>query len=309
MRKAIVDEVSNVIKIKRKDMIEKDIILHEILTDLSKDIFFSKSFVFKGGTCLVKSYLGYFRFSEDIDFTWKNQKVFRGKSQKHIRSYLSSVIDKTGNVFEKIAKKRDLDFKCAKNNRDYVELGGSNKFCTFKIWYNSEILGRKSFVKVQINFVEEILFSLKNKMLKSLASDNKKLAGLFPENKEYFKAVAFEVYDIREILCEKVRAILTRKGIKARDFVDVYLICKQNGIKLSNMEKYIIKKTNFTLGLYNKYRENLKTKTTLLESEKFFDWGQEKDLLLQKLEDKDFYAFLKKLNEFLRKIIQQLYKS
>lgn len=306
MRKAIVDEVSNVLKIKRKDMIEKDIILHEMLTDLSKDSFFSKNFIFKGGTCLVKSYLGYFRFSEDIDFTWKNQKVFRGKSQKQIRSYLSGIIDKTGNVFEKISKKRNLDFKCTKNNRDYVELGGSNKFCTFKIWYDSEILRSKSSVKVQINFVEEILFSLKNKRLKSLASDNKKLAWLFPANKEYFKALGFEAYDIKEILCEKVRAILTRRGIKARDFVDVYLVCKQNGIKLPGMEKHIIKKTNFTLRLYNKYRENLQTKTKLLESEKFFDWGQEMDLLLQKLDDKDFYTFLKKLKEFLKKIVKQL---
>jgi len=309
LRKAIVEEASRVLNIKRKDMIEKDIILHEILTDLSKDKFFSKNFLFKGGTCLVKSYLGYFRFSEDIDFTWKNQKVFQGKSQKKIRSYLSGIIDKTGTAFEKISKKRGLDFKCIKSNRDYVELGGSNKFCTFKIWYDSDILGRKSFVKVQINFVEEILFSTKNKRLNSLASNNKKLEGLFPDNKEYFKTIALEAYDPKEILCEKVRAVLTRKGTKARDFVDIYLLSKQKTIRLSSMEKHIVKKTNFTLNLYNKYRENLKTKTKLLESEKFFDWGQEKDLLLRDLDGKDFYAFLKKLQEFLRKIIKMLHKS
>jgi predicted nucleotidyltransferase component of viral defense system len=32
-----------------------------------------KNFLFKGGTCLMKNYLGYFRFSEDVDFAWKDQ--------------------------------------------------------------------------------------------------------------------------------------------------------------------------------------------------------------------------------------------
>ncbi len=33
---------------------------------LSNDDFFSRNFLFKGGTCLIKNYLGYFRFSEDL---------------------------------------------------------------------------------------------------------------------------------------------------------------------------------------------------------------------------------------------------
>jgi Domain of unknown function (DUF1814). len=46
----------------------------------------------------------YFRFSEDIDFTWKNQSVFESKSQKEVRRYLSTVIDSIGELFEEIAK-------------------------------------------------------------------------------------------------------------------------------------------------------------------------------------------------------------
>jgi len=44
-----------------------------------------------------------------------------------------------------------LDFKCVKSNPSYVELGGSNKFCTFKLWFDSEFW-EHSFIKVQINF-------------------------------------------------------------------------------------------------------------------------------------------------------------
>src|SRR3989304_6482034 len=156
MRADFVNEVAQRLKIQRRDMIEKDLILHQILTDLSHDTFFALNFLFKGGTCLIKCYFGYLRFSEDIDFTWKNQSVFTGMSGKKIRSYLSEIIDNTGGVFENIAAKRGLDFKCDKTSTDYIELGGSDRTCTLKIWYQSEILNRRSFIKVQINFVESI---------------------------------------------------------------------------------------------------------------------------------------------------------
>jgi hypothetical protein len=92
------------------------------------------------------------RFSEDIDFTWKKQTLFKGKTQNQIRSYLSGTIDQTGRIFEEIADKRELEFLCRKDNRNFVELGGSNKFCTFKIWYDSQILNHRSFINVQINW-------------------------------------------------------------------------------------------------------------------------------------------------------------
>lgn len=62
MRADFVDAVAQTLDIQRKDLIEKDLILHQVLLDLSKDEFFSRSFVFKGGTCLIKCYFGYLRF-------------------------------------------------------------------------------------------------------------------------------------------------------------------------------------------------------------------------------------------------------
>ena len=73
MRKEFAEELSSLLVIRRPDLVEKDIILHELLISLSKDDFFSGNFLFKGGTCLIKNYLGYFRFSEDLDFTWRRQ--------------------------------------------------------------------------------------------------------------------------------------------------------------------------------------------------------------------------------------------
>jgi len=310
MRADFVNEVARILDIQRRDLIEKDVILHQMLLDLSNGKFFSENFAFKGGTCLIKCYYGYKRFSEDIDFTWKKQSTFKGKSQKWIRDYLSDVIDKTGAVFERIAAKRGLEFRCKKSDRNFVELGGSNKFCTFKIWYDSKILGRRSFVKVQINFVEQFCLRLKKGRLKSLlAKENPELNELFTEYSEYVRPITFDIYDVREILSEKVRALLTRRGTKARDFLDVYLICKHYGIKPEEVEECIVKKAKFALQMYARFRSNLNEKLKLLETGKIFDWGEERGLLLSDINEEDFYAFLDHFQDFLRKIVKELPRS
>jgi predicted nucleotidyltransferase component of viral defense system len=308
VRADFVNEVARVLNIKRRDLVEKDLILHQMLTDLSQDNFFSDSFLFKGGTCLIKCYFGYVRFSEDIDFTWKDQAAFNRLSGKKIRSESSKIIDKAGDVFEAIANKRGLDFKCVKSNPGYVELGGSDKTCTFKIWYESEVLKQRTFVKVQLNFVERLYFAPKKGQLSGLLTGKHwELDSLFSkETAEYEKKITFAVYDIREILCEKVRALLTRQGTKARDFVDVYLIWKEFGIKPDDEEKRILGKIEFSLKLYVKYREHLKQKVRLLNSGKLFEWGGEKELLLSEIDEEDFYKFEGVFETFLKKIVAAL---
>lgn len=66
MRADFVKEVAKILDIKRKDMIEKHLILHQILFDLSGDRFFAANALFKGGTCLIKSYFSYLRASIDM---------------------------------------------------------------------------------------------------------------------------------------------------------------------------------------------------------------------------------------------------
>jgi len=306
MRIDFVNEVALTHSVKRADLIEKDLILHQVLSDLSTNKFFKESFVFKGGTCLAKCYLDYFRFSEDIDFTWKNQTVFEGKSQNDIRRYLSPIIDEIGKTFEDIAKVRNLDFRCTKQDRNYVELTGSDKICTFKVWYQSEVLGRKTFLKVQMNFVEKICYSFNSAKLRSIICENTdELTALFPEFKDYTEKIAFDVYDPREILSEKIRAILTRQGTKARDYLDIYLIEKKFGISLDEVFDYAKQKTMFTLNLYARYRRNLQDKKLTIMSMPF-NWGEEKGLLLKEIDEKDFYAFVEKLKGFLKKVIDDL---
>lgn len=305
MRGEFAEEIDRIRGLRNVELIEKDIILHQLLLDLSKKNFFWENFLFKGGTCLIKHYLGYYRFSEDIDFTWADQKIFEGKSGKETRRHLSWTIDEVGRIFEEIANLRDFEFRCDKGEKRYVELGGSNRTFTFKLWYRSEITKRESFIKVQGNFVEDLLFPLKTGEIHGLlyGKDEKELKFLDSKlYEEYSSAPVIRLYDLSEILCEKVRAILTRGGIKARDFVDVYLILKEEKAELEEYEEEIIQKTRFMLQLYDRYRRNFSEKMKLLESGGFFEWGEERGLLISELNEEEFYDFVGKFQGFLKRV-------
>ena len=292
--KELIDFLSGRLDIANKQLVEKDIILHRILLRLMKTPF-KKEFAFKGGTCITKCYLGYYRFSEDLDFTYINQKEFEGKSQKNIRRILSTKISAILNLLEKIAKELDIDFKPVKSDERYVELGGSNKFATFKLWYKSSVLKREQFIKIQINFVELFADRIIEKNANSLYSiiPRKEMTLLYPDYIDILEDVNLLAYSLTEILFEKIRAILTRRGIKFRDFIDIYLINKEVKVDLRKEEKKILEKIRFMLR-YDKYLQNL----SVIDVEELV---LEENLLLKPL-DKGFKEFLPPFLEYLREL-------
>jgi len=305
--KDFINELSNIKKVERKDLLEKDILIQKILLDLSKDNFFSKNFAFKGGTCLIKCYLGYYRFSEDIDFTWNDQSIYKHKSGKQIRKKISDIKDQTGTLLENISKKRNMNFNLDKNNKKYVEFGGGNKFVTFKIWFESEILKKSSFIKIQVNFVENIKFKIQKRSLNCIIDleKDRELEVLYgADYSDYISNIHLYTYHIKEILCEKVRAILTRRGVKARDFVDIFLICKRYNLEIQDFKQEIIEKIRFMLNMYKKYNKNLAGKKRLLDLDDLFKWGAEKELLLKDINESQFMVFVKQLEEFLKEILK-----
>lgn len=50
-------------------LLEKDIRLHALLHHFMTESTIREQLAFKGGTCLIKCYLDYPRFSVDLDFT------------------------------------------------------------------------------------------------------------------------------------------------------------------------------------------------------------------------------------------------
>lgn len=305
INKQIVDFLSKKKNIAQRDLIEKDLILTKILYYLSKEPEFLKNYAFKGGTCLTKFYLGYFRFSEDLDFTYLNQKIFKNKTANETRKIISAEITQTTKFLEEISTKIGLRFKADKGNDKYFEFGGGNRFLTLKLWYHSVELEKESFVKIQVNHKEKIKFKIKELDAKNLISKEleKEFSVNFPEEAKIFLSpLKIKCYDLKEILCEKVRAILTRRGVKSRDFIDVFMIERANNLQTENFEKEILEKTKDSLK-NKKYVENLQEKTKNPPS---YSKGEEERLLLIKLDKKFYTSFLDNFNRFINKLLKKL---
>src|SRR5882762_7246010 len=55
------------------NVVEKDYVLGWVLAGVNAHAELSESWVFKGGTCLKKCYFETYRFSEDLDFTLRDE--------------------------------------------------------------------------------------------------------------------------------------------------------------------------------------------------------------------------------------------
>jgi len=304
--KELIDFISLKTETTEKDLIEKDLILHKILLALSSNKNFRENYTFKGGTCLTKAYFGYYRFSEDLDFSFIGQEKFKDLSKKKIRKKISEELEKIIEIIDKFCKENELDFKADKTDETYFEFRGGNKFTTIKIYYNSSIDNVKRFIKLQFNFLEKILFTIKDKDIESIISKDikKEFEVNFSENLYWvLKSPRLNVYSLDEILSEKIRAILTRQGVKSRDFIDVYKITSGKMEELNKIKKQIIEKTEFMLD-YEKYYENfLLHKKNIPEYNK----GGGDRLLIESFDSySEFYSFLEKLENFLRSVIEEI---
>jgi predicted nucleotidyltransferase component of viral defense system len=56
------------------NIVEKDYVLGWMLAGINAHDELRESWVFKGGTCLKKCYFETYRFSEDLDFTLRNEE-------------------------------------------------------------------------------------------------------------------------------------------------------------------------------------------------------------------------------------------
>ena len=305
IKKEIIDLVVSRTKVAQRDLIGRDILLHRLLIELSSNKYFFENYAFKGGTCLMKCYLNYYRFSEDLDFTYINQEEFEKKSGKQIRNIMSKKINLILKILGGISAKIGFDFKTIKSNNRYVELGASNKQTTFKLWYIPEGSSDETFIKIQINFLEKIEYSIVEKEADNVFFGKYKdfqSAFLLPEDSEWLlKIPRLRCYNIKEILIEKVRAILTRKGTKARDYIDIYMIEKKEKLDVRNFKKQIIEKVRAVIK-FEKYKTNLGKKQ---EASFTFNRVEERAILLIPLPD-DFDAFFNRFKIFLQELIKEI---
>jgi len=286
--------------VKKTKLVEQDILIHRILQEIYASPHLSANYLFKGGSCLVKGYFGYYRLSIDLDFTWRKQEVW-AVGEKELRRKLHEEIKVFSRILEEISKQVVLDFVNNPKNRRYFEFGGGGRMITFKLWRGQEL------VKIQVNFLEELLFPSKHVKVKTLldsvalSRDEKKY---FEESLNLYRPIDVEAYDEREILCEKVRAILTRRVQKLRDLYDLFML-DAHGFKVEHFTNEIVRKISASL-YYKKYRNNLEANKKAMK----FNMDILEDLFERELfvenPPQNFEGFLKGLLNPLKEIVNRL---
>jgi len=228
--KAFFDRLNQITKPGQPDIIEKDYQIHRLLHELSLDDNLHGKLLFKGGTCLIKAYTGYHRFSEDIDFTWNDSSLWEGHTPSQTRKRCSREIDTVLECLKKITENLGLEFSGDKADTSQVLIGSGGRMARFHIPYYSETLDISSSIKMEINFVDQTYFPYETRSLHGFISgvENEELAFLYKEAwNEYDKPIIINCYGPREIFTDKVRAIMTRQVYKLRDTIDIYTLENQ----------------------------------------------------------------------------------
>jgi len=286
--------------IAKANLIDKDLTIHRILKELCDSTDFAGNYLFKGGSCLVKCYFGYYRFSVDLDFTWREQKAWVNLGKYKLRRRLLEETTKLGSLLVKATQNLGLDFKNELRNVRYFEFGGGCKMVTCKLWRNSEL------TKIQVNFADEILFLPKIVTAKTLL-DNVLLStedmAYFRDELSSYKPFIVHAYSEKEILCEKVRAILTRRAQKLRDFYDLYML-EKSGFKVEEIKKEAAVKIKACLN-YKRYGVNLERNKKSLQLSSVMEEPFERSLFVTQ-PPSDFDFFLKKIPEKLADIVNRV---
>ena len=307
--KEFFEKLCEINNITRRDVVEKDYYLHLLLNKIAKNKYLRSSLVFKGGTCLIKGYIGYVRFSEDLDFSWRNQRDWKGLTISKIKNQCSRNIDMILPMFSEISKNLGLIFEGDKKNPEEVHISSGGRMVDLYVHYNSEILGLKSFFKIQLNFLEKYFYDFNTVKLQPYAPYNdEELRFIFKEQIEkYSIPITLNAYNLKEIYIEKCRAILTRKIFKLRDLIDLYFIERQFQYTIDKFEDEILKKTQFALESHDKYRKNIEK----LPMPNFSSNDELKLLLIKS--PQNFEENLKKiyfsLNELRIKILNEIGES
>lgn len=285
------------------EMIKKDLalsyVLYEMFEDIKKDKDspFSK-LIFKGGTLLSKSHLKYHRLSEDLDFTFSENKslnkLTKNQKRKKIKQYLKNEFLPR---FKEVVEKYSFDFDSSEmedqENRKYCPVKSPVTFVKFYVFISKE---DQTPIKIEINFCEELFYK----------SEKSKLFHLNPSSKHLIyplKNLELESYVIEEIIIEKLRAIITRKdAVHERDIYDLFLLSNKGFDIFKINHKKIKDKIIQGIGYRdNKKKEKdhiLKIKDRIYELEKNLE-TEINEMNLTDYNSEDYKKFFRKLKEFI----------
>jgi len=190
------------------NLIEKDYFCSVILEYLSKQS--PASLVFKGGTLLAKAHAGFYRLSEDLDFTLPITAAAKRKQRSNLVKPLKSIINDIHNAIPNVTIEK--------------ELAGSNESKQYnaELNYTSVLTDKKGKILIEIGLREGLVSeAVSENLLDPFA--NAPIVGVFN----------FACLSKEEAYAEKLRAAMTREKLAIRDFYDLYYARLNNIVDFS----------------------------------------------------------------------------
>lgn len=194
-------------------LIEKDYYCSLILRELYSDV--RHPLIFKGGTLLNKVYAGFYRLSEDLDFSIStppdSTRGQRSKLVKPIKELINNI------------QGPGLTLK--------APLEGSNNSSQYnaKFQYQSCLSEILEVISFEIGIREEILQTPVVRQANTLISDRFSKTALI-------EPIQVTALTLGEAYAEKLRAALTRKTPAIRDVFDIYHACQNNVFQFDGSE-------------------------------------------------------------------------
>lgn len=183
-------------------VVEKDYALGWLLWGIHHHPVASQDWVFKGGTCLKKCYFETYRFSEDLDFSYRGTEQPTVGSLTKVMSEVSDlVMSEAGLEFPKAS----IQFEIFQNPRGSLSIQGGIK-------YRGPVrpqvgLQQMQRIKIDLTLDEPLVLPPVIKSVDHPYSDK-------PED-----GISILSYDYEEVFAEKVRALAQR--LRPRDLYDV----------------------------------------------------------------------------------------
>lgn len=184
------------------NVVEKDYVLGWVLAGINAHPELADSWVFKGGTCLKKCYFETYRFSEDLDFTLRDESHLE-------ESFLRRVL---GDVVAWVADASGLAMPAEQLGFDFYENPRGRLSCQGKIGYRGPVsptsgAGGWPKIKLDLTADEKLVLPAARREVFHPYSDR-------PEEGLWINCYAYE-----EAFGEKVRALGERT--RPRDLYDV----------------------------------------------------------------------------------------
>jgi len=181
-------------------LIEKDYFCTVLLAYLSDHG--GDQLVFKGGTCLAKVHAGFYRLSEDLDFTIP-LTVDASRTQRR----------------QAVAATKDAVARLADRLHAFTvrqPLMGANNSTQYNgtVGYESPTTGQPESILVEVSVREPLIMSTARGQTKTMLLDPIGGEAMVPE-------IAVNCIAMDEAMAEKFRAALSRREVAIRDFYDL----------------------------------------------------------------------------------------